>query len=174
MPAVACARCSQPATRFLKLVAGGVETSLALCAGCGDAALFAAPLPASAAGLTLVIPLPRGRGRCPGCGFRWMDFERTQRLGCPACYEAHATEVLPLIARNQPDVTHRGRQPGTPVAPLQRELDGLRPPAKPAVPEIPLGELERRLAAAVAGEDFEEAARLRDALATRRTRGTGS
>lgn len=171
MPALACARCGQPATRFLKLVAGGAEAGLALCGGCADAALLGAPLPASAAGLALAIPLPRGRGKCPSCGFRWSDFERTQRLGCPACYEAHAGESLPLVARHQPDVAHRGRQPGTPVAPLQRELEGLRPEAGPAAPEIPLPELERRLAAAVASEDYEAAARLRDAVAARKGEG---
>ncbi len=159
-----CQRCGSAATRFLKLVAGGQLASVALCAACAGNSLLAAPLPATAAGLALAIPLPKGRGRCPACGFRWADFERHQRLGCPACYQAHADDALELVARHQPELAHKGRRPGTPVAPLQRELEGLRPaPAEPSAPDA--ATLEARLAAAVKAEDYEAAARLRDALA---------
>ncbi len=167
MDGVPCQRCGAPATRFLKLVAGGQMLSLPLCAGCAGKSLLGEPLPASAAGLVLAIPLPKGRGRCPACGFRWVDFERQQRLGCPECYGAHADDALELVARHQPELAHKGRRPGTPVAPLQRELEGLRPePAEPPAPDA--ATLEARLAKAVAAEDYEAAARLRDALAALR------
>jgi protein arginine kinase activator len=167
MDGIPCQRCGAPANRFLKLVAGGQTLSLPLCAGCAGASLLGEPLPASAAGLVLAIPLPRGHGRCPACGFRWVDFERQQRLGCPECYQAHADDALELVARHQPELAHKGRRPGTPVAPLQRELEGLRPePAEPPAPDA--ATLEARLAKAVADEDYEAAARLRDALAALR------
>jgi len=162
MDGIPCERCGKPATRFLKLVAGGETRSLALCAGCAGEAILGAPLPASAAGLVLDIPLPKARARCPSCGFRWADFERHQRLGCPLCYESHEP-ARELVARHQPDLAHRGRRPGTPVAPLQRELEGLRP-ERPAAP-ADAANLEARLAKAVEAEDYEAAAGLRDALA---------
>lgn len=168
MPIIACARCSQPATRFFKLVAGAAEQRLALCQSCVSDALLNAILPATSAGLTLTIPLPRGRSRCPVCKFRWSDFERTQRLGCPACYEAHQSDTLPLIARHQPEVTHYGRKPGTPVTPLQRELEGMRPTATVKSATKSTAEIERQLAAAVAREDYEAAALWRDRLSERR------
>lgn len=168
MPFIACERCSQPATRFFKLVAGGAEQRLALCASCATSAMLTAVLPATSAGLSLTIPLPRGRSRCPVCKFRWSDFERTQRLGCPACYEAHQSDTLPLIARHQPEVKHCGRKPGTPVAPLQRELEGIRPPTPATPAPKSTAEIERQLAAAVAREDYEAAALWRDRLSERR------
>ncbi len=172
MDEVPCQRCGAPATRFLKLVAGGQMLSLSLCAACAGKSLLGEPLPASAAGLVLAIPLPKGRGRCPACGFRWADFERQQRLGCPECYASHSDPALELVARHQPELAHKGRRPGTPVAPLQRELEGLRPePAEPAATDA--ATLEARLAKAVAAEDYESAARLRDALAALRRPGAG-
>lgn len=167
MEGTACQRCGAPATRHLKLVAGGQAASVALCEGCAGKALLSAPLPATAAGLILAIPLPKGRGRCPSCGFRWADFERQQRLGCPECYASHADTALELVARHQPELAHKGRRPGTPVAPLQRELEGLRP-APAAAPAPDAATLESRLAAAVEAEDYEAAARLRDELAALR------
>jgi len=165
MPAHPCSRCGAPATLFLGSLAGAEILSLALCPPCPTEPAMNAPLPAAAAGLNPAIPLPAGRARCPDCGFRWSDFERHQRLGCPSCYGAHAGPAAALVGRSQPGLVHQGRRPGSPVAPLQREMEGLRAEA-PAEPP-PRAELEAALAAAVRKENFEEAARLRDLLAGR-------
>lgn len=166
MPAHPCSRCGAPATLFLGSLAGSEILSLALCDACAPAGIADAPLPAAAAGLNPAIPLPAGRARCPDCGFRWSDFERHQRLGCPSCYGAHAGPAAGLVGRSQPGLVHQGRRPGSPVAPLQREIEGLRAAAAPG--PAPLAELEAALAAAVRDEKYEEAARLRDLLARRR------
>lgn len=167
MPDHPCARCGAPATLFLTQVAGEAASSLALCAACAAQGITAAPLPAAAAGLCLPIPLPASRTPCPSCGFRWPDFERHQRLGCPDCYGAHAAQSRALVARTQPALAHQGRRPGTPVAPLQRELEELTSaPSRAAAPDR--RELESRLAEAIRAENYEEAARLRDLLASRK------
>lgn len=165
MPGQSCDRCGATATIFLGQVAGAESVLLALCAACAPKGVADMPLPATAAGLALRIPLPASRAPCPACGFRWPDFERHQRLGCPECYAAHGDQSQALVARSQPDLTHRGRRPGSPVAPLQREMEGLRTDTPAAVP---LPQLEARLAEAIRREQFEEAARLRDLIAARK------
>lgn len=166
MSAHPCSRCGAPATLFLGSLAGTEILSLALCEACAPAGIANAPLPAAAAGLNPAIPLPAGRARCPDCGFRWTDFERHQRLGCPSCYAAHAGPAAALVGRTQPGLRHQGRKPGAPVAPLQREMEGLR--GDQPAGRAPVAELEAALAAAVRDENYEEAARIRDLLARRR------
>ncbi len=170
-PTACCAKCSAPATVFLSLVVGEQTTSTAFCAKCAPAGLLTAPLPATLAGLKLAVPVPAGRGRCPSCGFRWADFDRTQRLGCAQCYISHPRETDALIARAQPGLQHVGRRPPAPGStPLQTtllpELEAARPRKAPAK-ELTLEQLQSDLKAAVEREDYEKAARLRDQIAAR-------
>lgn len=166
MPAHPCSRCGSPATLFLGSVAGQESLTLAFCDSCAPKGVAEAALPATAAGLSPIVPMPASRARCPQCGFRWSDFERHQRLGCPACYASHSAQALALVGRSQPGLTHQGRRPGAPVAPLQREMEELRPAPTRSHPSAK--ELETALEAAVRAENYEEAARLRDLLSRRR------
>jgi protein arginine kinase activator len=168
MPGHTCDRCGAPATLFLAQVAGEAVAMTAFCPNCVPPGVPEAALPAAAAGLSLPIPLPPSRAPCPACGFRWPDFERHQRLGCPECYAIHAAQSRALVARTQPALTHQGRRPGAPVAPLQREMEGLG-----STTPAPGGaaELETRLARAIREENYEEAARLRDLIAALRPPG---
>ena len=174
-----CSECSEVASVFLTLVVGGQTQSKAFCAKCLPAGILTHPLPATAAGLKLTIPAPAGRGRCPACGFRWVDFERTQRMGCAQCYTFHAQEADQLIARSQPGMTHVGRHPllPAPTPPTHEQAmakaktgkettkgKATRTPAK-----LTLAELQEALRAAVAKEDYENAAKLRDKISAHNT-----
>lgn len=169
-----CSQCSEPASVFLTLVVGAHTQSKAFCAKCLPAGILTSPLPATAAGLKLAIPAPAGRGRCPACGFRWVDFERTQRMGCAQCYTSHAQEADTLIARSQPGMTHIGRHPLAPApTPPTHEQDMSKDKAGKGAPKIKvtrvptkltLEELQEALRAAVAKEDYEKAAKLRDKI----------
>lgn len=101
-----------------------------------------------ALGVQLAVPNPLGRSRCPTCGFRWADFERLHRLGCPTCYEAHGPEALATIARLQPGVDHQGRGPHS----------------SPTARRARLTKAQTDLQVAVADEDYEAAAELRDLI----------
>lgn len=146
-----CHGCLQSATVYCTLVSGGVAQTYALCKACP--ALLAADqagfLPSTALGITLVVPAPSGRGKCPTCGFRWTDFERVHRLGCPTCYETHFQQVIPTLARIQPGLAHTGRRPFDPELNRQAKLAKVRALLKVAQKE----------------EDFETAAALRDQIA---------
>ena len=169
-PTACCAKCSAPATIFVSLVVGEQTLTTAYCAACSPAGLFDTPLPATFAGLKLAVPVPAGRGRCPACGFRWVDFERTQRLGCATCYTSHQRETDGLVARTQPGMQHVGRRPVAPgtvaVQTLLPDLEASRTkPTRAAAAKPTLAQLQADLKAAVEREDYEKAARLRDKIA---------
>ena len=105
-------------------------------------------LPSLALGLKLTVPTPIGRGKCPTCGFRWADFDRIHRFGCPTCYEAHAPQALATIARIQPGLEHHGRRPFDAAADREAKLAKARDLLKAAMKE----------------EDYETAALLRDQI----------
>lgn len=86
---------------------------------------------------------------CPQCGLTYEDFRKTGRLGCGNCYENFAKVLSPLLKRVHGSSRYMGR---------------FSPPGRKekAVPEGELDRLKEQLKAAVAAEDFEEAARLRD------------
>jgi protein arginine kinase activator len=86
---------------------------------------------------------------CPHCGMTLAEFRQKGRLGCAHDYEVFADHLLPLLERIHNATEHVGRVPGGRVAP---EDDSL----------------ERALAEAIAAEDYERAAALRDALRAQR------
>lgn len=95
------------------------------------------------------------RDACPGCGTTVAEFKVKGRLGCPRCYEAFRTELVPLLQRVHEASSHRGRLPGrVPAA----------EPRTDATAGVQLAELRRKLEDAVRGERYEEAANLRDQL----------
>lgn len=87
---------------------------------------------------------------CPVCGMSAADFKMRGRMGCPRCYQVFKPALLPLLERVHDATSHRGRFPGCAPAPLVTH-------------DIVL-ELRRKLAAAIAAENYEDAAALRDQL----------
>ncbi|MFM9147504.1 MAG: UvrB/UvrC motif-containing protein [Verrucomicrobiota bacterium] len=146
-----CQGCQQPPKVFISLVAGAKAHPFACCGACPCVAKAAAgTLPSLALGVKFDVPSAAGRGRCPACGFRWSDFERVRRLGCPSCYEAHSRETVVTIARAQPGLVHTGRRPAA---------------DETADPRGKIASAKQRLREALAEEDYETAAVLRDLIA---------
>lgn len=100
---------------------------------------------------------------CPGCGLSFADFRNKGRLGCPECYQAFESELSPLIERTQNGgSSHCGKSP-------RRSAHA---PDRQALIQRLLKELDH----AVAAEQYERAAKLRDELNNMevRTRSTGA
>ncbi|MFM2081742.1 MAG: Modulator of heat shock repressor CtsR, McsA, partial [Verrucomicrobiota bacterium] len=87
---------------------------------------------------------------CPKCGFTQADFKKTGRLGCALCYTTFAEGLEGLLKTMHKGTRHAGKVPH--VLKQSREL-GDR-----------LKTLEKKLAKAIAEEDFETAATVRDEL----------
>lgn len=91
--------------------------------------------------------------RCAACGATFEDFRATGRLGCPECYGAFGRPLRELMRRLHGATAHTGeryRAPGTAES--------------PSTAEDSVEELQRQLREAVAAEDFERAAQLRDRI----------
>ena len=91
---------------------------------------------------------------CPACGMTYEDFRKSGRLGCGNCYETFHRLLAPLLRRIHGSTHHVGRSP---------EL-AAKSQAATAAATDDLKALKEKLKSAVAGEAFEEAARLRDKI----------
>src|SRR5437762_6678595 len=88
--------------------------------------------------------------KCPTCGFTQADFKKTCRLGCADCYSTFAEGLEGLLKSMHKGTKHLGKIPQ--VLQQSRDLaDRLK-------------SLQKKLDKAVAAENFEEAAGLRDEI----------
>ncbi len=98
------------------------------------------------------------RGACTGCGATLQDFRETGRLGCGECYATFGAELRDLLRRLHGSTTHMGdryQAPGAAAESVQGDEAGA---------EDPSSGLREQLREAIAAEDFELAAELRDRL----------
>jgi protein arginine kinase activator len=88
--------------------------------------------------------------RCPHCGFTQADFKKAGRLGCSECYQVFSEGLEQLLKTMHKGTRHVGKVPA--VYKQSQDLsDKLRT-------------LQKKLEKAIADEDFETAATLRDEL----------
>ena len=88
--------------------------------------------------------------RCKTCGLTFEEFGKTGRLGCAGCYQSLGRALLPLVKRVQRATAHVGKKPSKISVEVKQTVD--------------LRDLQDRLKKSVQSEEFEEAARLRDAI----------
>jgi protein arginine kinase activator len=88
--------------------------------------------------------------KCPVCGFTQIDFKKTGRLGCSACYDTFADGLANLLKGMHKGLKHTGKMP----AKLSRRF---------AMADR-VKSLETDLKKAVKNEKYEDAARLRDEI----------
>jgi len=88
---------------------------------------------------------------CGVCGISFAEFRQQQLLGCPNDYKAFEEVLVPLLERAQEGASrHTGRAPADAAVGELRQDELLR--------------LRGRLKEAIAGEDYERAAALRDRI----------
>jgi protein arginine kinase activator len=93
---------------------------------------------------------------CPHCGFTQADFKKAGRLGCPECYTIFSEGLDSLLKTMHKGTRHvgkvpRAQQPGRDVGEKLKHL-------------------QQQLEKAVADENFEQAALLRDEIKRARAR----
>ena len=91
------------------------------------------------------------RMRCESCGLSYEQFRKTGLLGCPECYSAFERALTPLLER-----AHEGAARHLGKVPSRAGVNELR--------QQRLRQLRRELEEAVASEQYEQAASLRDRL----------
>jgi protein arginine kinase activator len=91
-------------------------------------------------------------GQCADCGLSFQEFSRTGRLGCGHCYEAFREPMQDLLRRIHGGVRHQGKRPAGATK------------TRKAAKSNSMRQVKADLEKAIAEEDFESAAQLRDKL----------
>lgn len=94
--------------------------------------------------------------KCPNCGLTYADFKKIGRLGCSECYIAFKKYLGPLLKKIHGSSQHLGKTPLKVAASLAA--------AKPGKKRLDMQELRHQLQRAIEGEEFEEAAKIRDQI----------
>jgi len=159
---VKCDLCKKnQAQLHLTRIVKGKPYSLHMCAQCArekgvSNPASGVPIEQIVAGSEEAAPIPDEEKAahqdvvCSGCGMSYQTFRDEGKLGCGQCYESFEELLLPLLERIQRDTRHVGKVPKRSAASLKIESD--------------IQTLRDDLSHAIAREDFEQAARLRDEI----------
>ena len=101
-------------------------------------------------GSALREPSPADKQVCPICQITFLEFRNSGRLGCPYDYEVFRDELMPLLENIHGETRHSGKVPKRAPRNTQQQTT--------------LIQLRNELKRAVAAEDYEAAARLRDKI----------
>lgn len=153
-----CDLCNRPAVVHEVTVKSGVKKEVHLCEVHAREAGIVMPgqQPINQLLTQFVIsqssrPAKVAHKTCQGCGLTFAQFRQTGRVGCPQCYTEFEAELSPLIERAQNGGNHHcGKAPRRAGISLDRQLLIQR--------------LIKELDHAVAAEQYERAAKLRDRL----------
>ena len=145
------------ATVHLTQMVEGNTKKIDLCEGCSKAKGVDDPAGFSLADLLLGLGASQEmeesdatKEKCPQCGFSQADFKKTGRLGCPACYDHFKDGVEGLLKSMHKGTRHTGKAPAV-WQQTKVYVDQLH-------------SLQSKLDKAVAKEDYEKAAQLRDEI----------
>lgn len=100
------------------------------------------------------LPAFSGATRCKGCGSTLNDIKNTGKVGCADCYDTFYNELMPTIRKVHGNTEHLGKRPDAIEYTTEDE------------PERPndIDKLKAELKQAIADENFERAAQLRDEI----------
>jgi len=191
---VKCDKCEKEATVHEVTIKGGKRHEKHLCESCA-AAEGVAPQPAVHTPITDLlskyitaqseavaavaggspVAAPVASGTCAVCGLTYAQFRQSGLMGCPDCYTAFEAQLTPLLSRAHEGGTHHvGKSPRRPLS-RAKAASATAPDARavdPAQQAQRLAQLNKKLAEAIAAEQYEKAAKIRDELARLEGRGT--
>jgi protein arginine kinase activator len=154
-----CDQCEKRATHHSVEIIKGQKIEKHLCdehaAAAGLSVMKAVPTPINEL-LTNFVKMHSGtpagtEPKCENCGLTFAEFRDSSLLGCPQCYSAFEAQLGPLLERTHEGASHHvGKTPNRAGAGQQKQQMLLR--------------LRKRLSDAVAAEDYEQAAKLRDEI----------
>lgn len=161
-----CEACKKnEATVFYEESVNGSKRSYSLCAACAAAkekegeislghGLFSFPYHDELFGSLFGLSAASAQKEktCPACGASARDLQKHGRVGCPQCYGAFKEELAGTVRSIHGNTKHVGRAPS-------RFREGLEKQNR-------LETLRKQMKDAVAAEDFERAASLRDEIRT--------
>ena len=153
-----CEQCGKyPATTHVHTVINGVSTQKNLCTYCAVAGGYAGlhsgglmNMLSTVFGESLAAYPSSNEKRCSCCGATFSDIAESGKAGCAECYKVFGPQLMSSLQRLHGKTKHVGKVP-------QSASGEVRAAAR-------LQKLKDELAAAVADEEFEKAADLRDQI----------
>ena len=153
-----CEECGKREVSFhYTEIVNGVTTELHLCEECAKKKGFTLPTTFSFVDLLggllepEYLPSLKPDLKCKNCGFTYSNFKETGFLGCSQCYSFFRKMLEPLLKKIHGSSKHIGKFP-------QEKREEKEEKA------LDIQLLREKLKEAVAKEEFEEAARLRDKI----------
>lgn len=159
-----CQHCKQhEATTVVKTMINGEYTEHRLCAECAHELGYDKMFPdfsADFGGLlsgffSNALPAISGAAHCGSCGSTLNDIKHTGKVGCADCYDEFFDELMPTIRSIHGNTVHKGKHPVIEYTVNEDE--------KPEDTDK-LTQLKADLKKAIADENFERAAQLRDEI----------
>ncbi|MBK7999337.1 MAG: UvrB/UvrC motif-containing protein [Verrucomicrobia bacterium] len=154
-----CCVCKEKEAKVhLTQIVGDKMQKVDLCEGCAAQKGVNDPAGFSLADLLLGLGASQemeqatggGELKCSNCGFTQADFKKAGRLGCSECYTTFSEGLDGLLKTMHKGTKHMGKVPH--AMQQSRELSDK------------LKSLQKKLDKAVAEEDFEQAAAMRDEI----------
>jgi protein arginine kinase activator len=153
-----CDQCQQPAVVHEVAISGGDHQEIHLCAQCAQAAGVPTPVQQPITQLLneYVVAQSPAQTRssaptCPNCGLTVRHLRKHGHAGCPTCYTTFGDAMESAIHRAQAGATHHlGKSP--------RQSESIK------IRSRTMRQLLRELDQAVASEQYERAAGIRDRL----------
>lgn len=155
-----CNFCDNPASVHVTEVVNQQKRQTHLCEQCARERDLLPVAPGPQINLQALMKLLVGppsvarEAACPACGITYAAFKAEGRLGCEHDYDAFRSVLEPILERIHRSTAHTGKQP----AAARRAAE--------------LADLQARMKAAIAAEDYEQAARLRDLIRQKHAEGT--
>ena len=112
-------------------------------------------------------PVPSAQAEhCPVCGATFRDISQSGKVGCAECYHVFREQLLLSIQRMHGNTRHNGKTPlGTAMQVMpEANLTVKEEPKEETAEQKQLRELKEQMNAAVAEQNFEQAAVLRDQI----------
>lgn len=150
-----CEKCGMnPAAVTFTKVINGKKSVMKLCASCAkenniyNGLNMDIGFPSLFSSFFNENELPDDDEKCPLCSMTKREFIKNGKPGCAKCYETFESSMKPLLKKIHSTTTHTGKVYGSSQTMAENKIDLLK----------------SQLKEAIANEEYEKAARLRDSI----------
>ncbi len=160
-----CESCGKkPATVHIVEIINNKKQEIHLCEDCEKKKGINISTPFQLSGLVSgltqdhpeMVDMQMPAATCSNCGITYKDFQASGKFGCAEDYNTFREAIIPLIGKIQGNTYHKGKAPHhMPTTDDWQKKDQIT---------LQIDELQENLDRAVAKENYEKAAELRDRI----------
>ncbi len=162
-----CSSCGKhPANTHIKTIVNGELNEYSLCSECaqkmgyGDSIFPSITFDHFFSSFFGKKSMMEDTLRCPVCGASLSDISEVGKAGCAECYHTFLDQLMPSIQRMHGNSSHIGKNPLGTALQVSRQPEQKEPMSTKSQIE----QYQKRLQQAIAEQNFELAAELRDQI----------